>query len=93
MSGSDQFQNQRIRSEAILLATQAVDWQLRVDEWDEVVLTYESLKHQIDCLLLSNGGITRNMSDDDYISYRQLAINRDLVCHMMQVLEHELLEE
>ena len=76
-----------------MLATQAMDWQLRVDEWDELVLTYESLKHQIACLLLANGGVTRDMSDDDYINYRQLAMRRDLVCHMMQVLEHDLLDE
>jgi len=80
-----------------LLVEQAIeetgDWKLKVDEWDELVITYESLAHQIACLLLANGGITRNMSDTDYMEYRQLAMRRDLVSHMIQVLEYNLLNE
>ena len=66
---------------------------VKVGECEQLVLTYESLARQIALLLLTNGGITRNMGDGDYELYRQLAARRDVVCHMIRVLESELLDE
>ena len=63
------------------------------NECEQLVLTYESLAHQIATLLQVNCGMTRNMSDEDYALYRRLAYHRDLVCHMIQVLEYSLLDD
>ena len=75
-----------------MLATQNQDWAVEVSECKQLVLTYESLAHQIAKLLLANGGITRTMSDEDYILYRHLAQRRDLVCDMIQVFEKNLFD-
>ena len=76
-----------------MLDQQTEDWQVKVGEWGELSITYETLAHKIARLLLANGGVTRNMSDADYAHFRQLAMRRDLVSHMIQIMEYRSLNE
>ena len=74
---------------------QAENWQIqvKVSECEQLVITYETLARQIAHLLLINGGVTRTMSDEAFANYRQLAMRRDVVCHMIQVMEYTLSNE
>ena len=76
-----------------MIIEQAQDLVVKVGECEQAVLEYERLTHQIARLLAMSGGLTRNLSDDDFATYRELAERRDLVHNRMQTLEWVLLNE
>jgi hypothetical protein len=65
----------------------------RVQAYREAVLAYEALDAKIDELLQSRGGHTEDLSDEDYVRYRDLASLRDLAYNRMKTLESQLLDE
>ncbi len=65
----------------------------RAHEYDQSVRAYEDLDSQIDALLSSRGGMSQNLSDEDYIHYRELVDLRDLAYNLMKTLERALLDE
>ncbi len=65
----------------------------KVREYQKSVLAYEALDEQIDQLLQSSGGRTEDLSDEDYVRYRELADLRDLAYNQMKSLERGLLDE
>jgi len=66
---------------------------LKTNECQQIVLRYEALTHQIAGLLASHSGFTSNLSEDDFVTYRQLAQQRDWAYDQRQRLEYELLYE
>lgn len=72
---------------------QSGDQLARVREYQESVLAYEALDEQIDSLLQSSGGHTEDLTDEQYIRYRELADLRDLAYNRMKALESSLLDE
>jgi len=65
----------------------------RAREYQQSVIAYEELDKQIDNLIQSRGGVSENLSDEDYAHYRELADLRDLAYNRMKTLERELLDE
>jgi hypothetical protein len=65
----------------------------RMQEYRQSVLEYEELDSKIDQLLQSRGGHTKDLTDEDYIRYRELADLRDLAYNRMKGLERALLDE
>jgi hypothetical protein len=70
-----------------------MDAAARVHEYEQSVLEYEKLGEQIADLLTSRGGVTENLTDEDYAHYRELADLRDLAYNRMKTLERALLDE
>lgn len=64
-----------------------------IQAYREAVLAYEALDAKIDELLQSRGGHTEDLSDEDYVRYRDLAALRDLAYNRMKTLESQLLDE
>ncbi len=62
-------------------------------EYEQSVLAYEKLDKQVDELLSSRGGHSDDLSDEDYVRYRELAELRDLAYNRMKTLERTLLDE
>lgn len=62
-------------------------------EYEKSVLAYEKLDQQVDDLLSSRGGHSDNLTDEDYVRYRELAELRDLAYNRMKTLERALLDE
>jgi hypothetical protein len=65
----------------------------KAHEYQQSVLQYEALDKQIDDLLQSRGGVSENLSDEDFAHYRELADLRDLAYNRMKTLERALLDE
>jgi hypothetical protein len=65
----------------------------QVELYQQLVLEYEKLDHQIDALLMRNHGRTEDMSDEDYLEYRELADRRDEIHNQIQALESALLDD
>ena len=65
----------------------------QTQEYQRAVLDYESLERQVTALLAAHGGVTRNLSDDNYAEYRELAARRDLAYNRVKTLERGLLDE
>ena len=65
----------------------------QTQEYQRAVLDYESLERQVTNLLAAHGGVTRNLSDDNYAQYRELAARRDLAYNRVKTLERGLLDE
>jgi hypothetical protein len=65
----------------------------KAHEYQQSVLHYEALDKQIDDLLQSRGGVSENLSDEDFAHYRELADLRDLAYNRMKTLERALLDE
>jgi hypothetical protein len=63
----------------------------RVQEYQKLVLEYESLDAEIDGLLADHNGATEKMTDEDYERYRELAYRRDYVYNQMKALERQIL--
>ena len=76
-----------------MMTEQTQDLAGKAREYQQAVLEYEGLAHQITKLLSAHGGITRNLSDEDYAAYRELAERRDLAYNRMRTLERTLLDE
>lgn len=62
----------------------------QVHRYQELVLEYEALDHQIDALIMAHGGGTENMPPEELAHYRELAYRRDDVQNEMRALEQEL---
>ena len=65
----------------------------QTQEYQRAVLDYESLERQVTALLAAHGGVTRNLSDDNYAQYRELAARRDLAYNRVKTLERGLLDD
>jgi len=65
----------------------------QTQEYQRAVLDYESLERQVTTLLAAHGGVTRNLSDDTYAQYRELAARRDLAYNRVKTLERDLLDD
>ena len=68
-------------------------WTLQIGECKQLMLSHETLERQIASLLLTNGGITCNLSDEDFLFYRQLALRRDLIRHRIDASLYCLLTD
>lgn len=62
-------------------------------EYDQLVQHYETLDRQIDSLIGSHGGASKNLSDEEFAHYRELVELRDLAYNKMKTLERTLLDE
>jgi hypothetical protein len=69
------------------------DLLVKVQNYRDLVLTYERLNAEISQLLTENDGATENMSREDVQRYRELARQRDEALNEMRVLERLLLDE
>ncbi len=67
--------------------------QQRVQLYSSIVQEYEQLDHEIDALIMKNGGLSKNMSTGDRQRYRELARKRSSLFNEMRVLERDLLDE
>lgn len=65
----------------------------KVEQYRQAVLLYEDLQQQINGLLKQHSGNSDLMSEDDRVSYRDLAHRRDDAMNEMRWLESQLLEE
>lgn len=64
-----------------------------VQAYRDAQLAYEQLDEELDTLLQSKGGHTKDLSDDEYERYRELAHRRDIAYNHMKTLERALLDE
>ncbi|MCC7449108.1 MAG: hypothetical protein IT324_16945 [Anaerolineae bacterium] len=71
----------------------AQDSAAKAREYEKSVLAYEKLDQQVDDLLSSRGGHSDNLTDEDYVRYRELAELRDLAYNRMKTLERSLLDD
>lgn len=62
----------------------------QVQEYQRLILAYESLDEQVDTLLAEYNGATENMPEEAYDRYRELARRRDFIYHQMKALERQL---
>ena len=69
------------------------DLAAKAHEYEQTVLEYEKLDRQIDGLIAAHEGHSRNLSDEDYVHYRELVDLRDLAYNKMKTLEYALLDE
>lgn len=65
----------------------------KAHEYEQSVITYEKIDRQIDELLSARGGASQNLTDEDYVHYRELVDLRDLAYNRMKTLERALLDE
>ena len=65
----------------------------KAQEYQQSVLDYEALEHQIIRFLATHAGGTRNLSDEQFLQYRDLADRRDLAYNRMKTLEKGLLDD
>ncbi|MEO1444380.1 MAG: hypothetical protein AAFV33_28555, partial [Chloroflexota bacterium] len=61
--------------------------QQQVQAYRNVVQEYEKLDEQIDTLIMKNGGASRNMSEMDRETYKDLARQRRDLFNEMRALE------
>lgn len=62
-----------------------------LQQYREAVLAYETIREQIVALLEANDGGTQQMSDEEYMRYREMARRRDALYDQMKHLEVQLL--
>ena len=72
---------------------QSQEMAARAQEYQQAVLDYEALEHQIMKFLAVHAGGTRNLSDEQFLEYRDLADRRDLAYNRMKTLEKGLLDD
>ncbi len=65
----------------------------QVQEYQRLILAYESLDEQVDNLLAEYNGATENMPETAYHRYRELARRRDFIYHQMKALERQLFSD
>jgi hypothetical protein len=61
-----------------------------VQKYQQLVIAYETLDHEIDHLIMAHGGTSDKMPPDALATYRQLARQRDDIQNEMRELEQEL---
>lgn len=64
-----------------------------VQAYKESVLIYEELHKRVEKLFQAGHGHTADLTDEDYIRYRELADLRDLAYNRMKTLEHTLFDD
>ncbi len=69
------------------------DMSSQTHEYNQTVIEYEQLDQQIDQLLASHGGASKNLSDAEFAHYRELVELRDLAYNKMKTLERALLDD
>jgi hypothetical protein len=69
------------------------DMQAMMQQYREIVQSYEALDHQIDALLMQYGGASENMPFGELAKYRKLAQQRDGLYNEMRALEQILLDD
>jgi len=62
-----------------MITTHGQELTIMVNEYQQIALRNEALTQQITGLLAARGGFTHNLSEDDFVTYRQLARQRDWV--------------
>ncbi len=72
---------------------QQQDLAQQAHDYNQIVLEYEALDHKIDALLAAHGGISRNLSDENFVEYKHLVDLRDVAYNKMKALERTLLDE
>jgi hypothetical protein len=72
--------------------TQTRDQLRQVQAYRKLVLIYEALDDQIDKLLMSCGGFTKDLSDADLARYHDLARKRDDVQNEIRAMEQQLMD-
>lgn len=75
------------------MANQSTNAIMQTQEYQRAVLDYEALERQVTDLLAANGGVTRNLSDESYALYRELAARRDIAYSRVKTLERDLLDD
>ena len=65
----------------------------KVHEYEQSVIAYEKLHHEITEYLSARGGHSEDLSDEEFAHYRELAELRDLAYNRMKTLETTLLDE
>jgi hypothetical protein len=65
----------------------------RIREYQQAVLEYERFDEEVDALLSASGGRSEDLSDEDFVRYRELQDLRDLAYNQMKALERSLLDE
>jgi len=65
----------------------------RAAEYNKASLEFEALDQQIDALLQLHGGHSEDLSDEEFVRYRELADLRDLIYNRMKALERSLFDE
>jgi cell division protein FtsB len=65
----------------------------KIQNYRDLVLTYENLNAQIDQLLMATHGGTEQMTTDQVAQYRDLARQRDEMHNQIRWLEQQLLDE
>ena len=65
----------------------------KVHEYEQSVIAYEKLNTEIAQFLSARGGHSENLSDDEFIHYRELADRRDNAYNLMKTLENLDLEQ
>lgn len=63
-----------------------------VEEYQRVVLAYETLDQEIDTLLNTHRGNHEDMPDEELQRYRALARRRDELYNTMRYMEQQFLE-
>lgn len=61
-----------------------------VQKYQQLVLVYEALDHEIDDLIMVHGGTSDKMPPEALATYRHLARRRDEIQNEMRELEQEL---
>ena len=69
------------------------DNMVQVAAYQEVVAAYEALDRQIDALIMTYGGASKNMPEDVLTQYREMARRRGELRNEMRILEAALFEE
>jgi hypothetical protein len=64
-----------------------------VQAYRDAVVAYEALDEELDALLQSKGGHSKDLTDAEYDRYRELARRRDLAYNHMKNLERALLPD
>ncbi|PJF27779.1 MAG: hypothetical protein CUN53_02780 [Phototrophicales bacterium] len=62
----------------------------QVQQYQQLVIRYEALDHEIDALIMAHGGTSDKMPADDFRRYRDLARERDELLNEMRFFEHQL---
>jgi len=67
--------------------------QERIQEYQQIVRTYEELDHEIDALIMKYKGASKNMPDDVLVEYREMARRRSELRNEMRILEQDLFND
>ncbi|MBW4435490.1 MAG: hypothetical protein KME04_00025 [Pleurocapsa minor GSE-CHR-MK-17-07R] len=69
------------------------DMHSMMQQYREIVGSYEKLDHEIDALLMNYGGASENMPAPELAKYRRMALQRDSLYNEMRAMEQILLND